>query len=74
MKRGLKEIIAWWDTTRIVRRSRDFPDEEGTERIREAWCLCPGWGSRDFPDEEGTERKDGWQTKTEASQFQRLPR
>ena len=54
MKRGLKEwewIITrtWWPG------SRDFPDEEGTERNSYGNLVISGRRSRDFPDEEGTE-------------------
>src|SRR5579875_414280 len=40
----------------IASRSRDFPDEEGTERKKFRRTKPGKPRSRDFPDEEGTER------------------
>ncbi|SRR6266571_953243 len=57
MKRGLK-VRTFLIPHQSRARSRDFPDEEGTERRFARSCgeslnSC----SRDFPDEEGTERE-----------------
>ncbi len=74
MKRGLKGRRCNAELAR-QRGSRDFPDEEGTEREqRRTSDKLSASRSRDFPDEEGTESSSASFPAANPARFQRLPR
>ncbi len=74
MKRGLKGIEPGIHTAELVR-SRDFPDEEGTERKMESVTrLAGGFVPETSPMKRGLKEKRAEGLHPTNALFQRLPR